>query len=61
MPDTPSQTRLQRLKLSVALKFFRAIDLMHAPLVEKAQDDPYHHVFARFRELGSAIEAPAVL
>jgi len=55
------QTPIQRFKLDLSLKYYKLINLLHAPFVKKGADDPYHHVFGRFIELGRAIDSPAVL
>jgi SAM-dependent methyltransferase len=55
------QTALQRLKLGLSLRYYRFIDVLHAPFVKPSRDDPYHQVFRRFTELGRGFEAPAVL
>jgi len=55
------QTALQRFKLGLSMKYFRLMDVLHAPFVKNSKTDPYHQIFGRFIELGRGIESPAVL
>lgn len=43
------------------MRYFRLLDRLHSPFLNKREDDPYHQIFQQFRTLGEDIDAPAVL
>lgn len=41
--------------------YFKLLNLLHRPLVQAFEKDPYHQVFPEFRTLVEALESPVVL